>query len=151
MKKWIYDQGIVRMIWNKILHWKGQKVSFICFSLCITLNKPVSSPATKTRAPTLACVRLRAVSYLIESRGDEERALISAPISPPFQHNLHNFTFSLTARGSEETRRTAQGLVLLLLLFPCSQTELSDATIFYPYQSHYRQGNTISFPEQWYA
>ena len=37
-------------------------------------------------------------------------------------------------------------------LFHCSQTQLSDVTIPFPsYQLHYRQGNTISFPEQWYA
>ena len=36
---------------------------------------------------------------------------LSAPISPPFfAINLHNFTFSLAARGSEERRTTARVL-----------------------------------------
>ena len=34
----------------------------------------------------------------------------SSPISHPFEHDLHNVTFSLAARGSEERRTSAQRL-----------------------------------------
>ena len=40
----------------------------------------------------------------------------------------------------------------LFELFHCSQKQLRDVTMPFPsYQSHYRQGNTISFLEQLYA
>ena len=72
--------------------------------------------------------RLRAVSYFsfesrrsrarhsaCEGRGTmaEARAKkkfpLSGPISPPFSINLHNFTFSLAARGRKEGRPLARG------------------------------------------
>ena len=49
----------------------------------------------------------------MEPRGTraEARAPVSAPISPSFTINLHNFTFLLGTRGSEERRKTACGLL----------------------------------------
>ena len=66
----------------------------------------------------------------IKCRSEEKiRVLFSvnAPISPPFTIYLHNFTFQLVARGTEERGKTARGLYAIYPLpnlkycstFPC--------------------------------
>ena len=162
------------MRWNKSSMEKARKfLSLLCFGLCITWSKQVSSLVTKTRARTFLLDWEQSLHFLfesqkIESRGErrsrEERGrkpvprgkrTLSAQALPQFLL-LFNMICVISLFRLPRVAMRKEGRLLrvyfLCELFHCSQTQLSDVTIPFPsYQLHYRQGNTISFPEQWYA
>ena len=124
---------------NKILHWKGQQVSLICFSLRITLNKQLSSQFTKTRVITLVLNWEQSLTWwragvsgeVPRNEGgsscQEEKGLSPPKLCP-------TFLSVLAAHGSVLNCNWVSSLYLFLLI---------NNTIV--------KGNTISFPEQWYA
>ena len=62
------------MRWNKISIEKARKfLSLLCFSLCITWSKQVSSVVTKTRARTLLLDWEQSLHFLFESQKIESR------------------------------------------------------------------------------
>ena len=152
----------------------------ICFSLCITLSKQVSSRLTKTRVRTFflaweLCLIIVIYYYYFLSHS-RSRAGVSGEVArnedgspcqeekglsrPKLCSNFFSFFKSMICIMSLfRSTRVDLGkegrplrVYFLFELFHCSQTQLSDVTIPFPsHQLHYRQGNTISFPEQWYA